>query len=88
MPGHSQPTPSRLRRWFGDPRFLLALIAGLLAFAIQSGELGTADTMHRLQTAHAVWTGEPQVFPQEYPEFGIHGRRGELRAGMESGNRS
>ncbi|HEX3940644.1 MAG TPA: hypothetical protein VHX11_04090 [Acidobacteriaceae bacterium] len=80
MPGHPQPTLPRLRRWFGDPRFLLALIAGLLAFAIQSGELGTADTMHRLQTAHAIWTGEPQVFPQEYPEFGIHGRGGELES--------
>ncbi len=53
-------------------------MAGLLAFVVQSGELGTADTMHRLQTTHWLWTSEPQVFPNEYPEFGLHGRRGRL----------
>ena len=42
---------------------LLALTAGLIAFVVQSGELGSADTTHRLQTAHAWWTGEPEVFP-------------------------
>jgi hypothetical protein len=61
-----------------DPLFLLCLVAGLLAFVVQSGELGTADTMHRLQTTHWMWTSEPQVFPNEYPEFGIHGRNGQL----------
>src|SRR5208282_4316828 len=35
-------------------------------------------TMHRLQTAHSFWTSEPPVFPQEYPEFGVHGRGGKL----------
>src|SRR5579862_3309721 len=65
---------SRLRRWLRDPLFLLALVAGLLAFVVQSGELGTSDTMHRLQTAHWLWTSQPQVFPNEYPEFGLHGR--------------
>ena len=68
----------RLRRSFRGPRFLLALVAGLLSFCVQSGELGTADTMHRLQTAHSFWTNEPAVFPNEYPEFGIHGRGGKL----------
>ncbi len=68
------------RRWFGDPIFLLALAAGLIAFAVQSGELGSADTQHRLQTAHAWWTGEPQVFDWEYPEFGVHGRGGKLES--------
>jgi hypothetical protein len=34
--------------------------------------------MHRLQTAHSFWTSEPPVFPQEYPEFGVHGRGGKL----------
>jgi hypothetical protein len=61
-----------------DPLFLLCLTAGLLAFVVQSGELGTADTMHRLQTTHWLWTSQPQVFPNEYPEFGIHGRGGPL----------
>ena len=45
---------------------------------VQSGELGTSDTMHRLQTAHSFWTGEPAVFPAEYPEFGLIGRGGRL----------
>jgi hypothetical protein len=62
----------------GDPVFLLCLTAGLLAFVVQSGELGTADTMHRLQTTHWLWTSEPQVFANEYPEFGLHGRNGQL----------
>jgi hypothetical protein len=61
-----------------DPLFLLCLTAGLLAFVVQSGELGTADTMHRLQTTHWLWTSQPQVFPNEYPEFGLHGRGGQL----------
>jgi hypothetical protein len=69
---------SRLRRWLTDPLVLLCLVAGLLAFVVQSGELGTADTMHRLQTTHWLWTSEPQVFPNEYPEFGLHGRDGQL----------
>jgi len=68
----------RLRTWMRDPLFLLALTAGLLAFVVQSGELGTADTMHRLQTTHWLWTSEPQVFPADYPEFGLHGRGGRL----------
>ncbi len=67
-----------LRRWFTDPLFLLCLTAGLLAFVVQSGELGTADTMHRLQTTHWLWTSQPQVFPNEYPEFGLHGRGGKI----------
>jgi hypothetical protein len=69
---------SRLGQWQRDPLFLLCLTAGLLAFVVQSGELGTADTMHRLQTTHWLWTSEPQVFPDEYPEFGLHGRGGRV----------
>jgi hypothetical protein len=69
-----------IRRWFREPLFLLALAAGLIAFVVQSGELGTADTQHRLQSAHSWWTAEPPVFPQEYPEFGVHGRGGKLQS--------
>ena len=69
---------SRWRLWLRDPLFLLYLAAGLLAFEVQSGELGTADTMHRLQATHWLWTSEPQVFPSDYPEFGLHGRGGQL----------
>jgi len=61
-----------------NPRFLLSLAAALIAVVVQSGELGSADTMHRLQTAHSFWTSEPPVFPNEYPEFGLHGRGGKL----------
>src|SRR6202022_3345616 len=68
----------RVGRWLRDPLLLLSLTAGLLAFAVQSGELGTADTMHRLQTTHWIWTSQPQVFPNEYPEFGLRGRGGHL----------
>src|ERR1051326_3075680 len=70
----------RLRQWSSDPLVLLVLVAGLSAFVIQSGELGTSDTTHRLQTAHSIWTSEPEVLPQEYPEFGLHGRGGKLHS--------
>jgi hypothetical protein len=69
-----------LRRHLRDPLFLLALTAGLLAFVVQSGELGSADTTHRLQSTHALWTSEPPVFPNEFPEFGTHGRGGKLQS--------
>ena len=62
------------------PVSLLLLVTALFTFLIQSGELGTSDTTHRLQVAHSLWTGEPQVFPNEYPEFGLHGRGGRLYA--------
>ena len=69
----AQPRPT-----FRRPVFWLVLCAGLLALCVQSGELGSADTMHRLQTAHSFWTSQPAVFPNEYPEFGVHGRGGKL----------
>ena len=69
-----------LRKWFHNPLILLALAAGLIAFIGQSGELGSADTQHRLQSTHSLWTSEPPVFPNEYPEFGVHGRSGKLQS--------
>jgi hypothetical protein len=68
------------RPWYRNPLSLLLVIAALSAFVIQSGELGTADTSHRLQTTHSWWTSEPPVRPFEYPEFGIHGRGGKLHS--------
>ena len=76
MPGIIQFIRLRLR----NPVFLLAFAAGLIAFVVQSGELGSADTQHRLQSAHSFWTAEPPVFPNEYPEFGIRGRGGRLQS--------
>jgi len=69
-----------IRRWFSEPLLLLALAAGLIAFAVQSGELGTSDAQHRLQTAHSWWTSEPAVLPDEYPDFGVRGRGGRLQS--------
>ena len=66
------------RRLFFNPLFLVALTAFLAALVVQSGELGTSDTTHRLQAAHSWWTSEPEVNPQDYPEFGIHGPDGKL----------
>jgi hypothetical protein len=71
---------SRIQLWFRNPIFLLGLAAGLIAFVVQSGEVGSADTMHRLQSTHAFWTSQPPVFPNEYPEFGVHGRNGSLQS--------
>ncbi len=62
------------------PLPLLLFVTALFTFLIQSGELGTSDTTHRLQVTHSLWTGEPQVFPEEYPDFGVHGRGGRLYA--------
>jgi hypothetical protein len=67
-------------RLFARPLPLLLLVTALFTFLIQSGELGTSDTTHRLQVTHSLWTSEPQVFPDEYPEFGIHGRGNRLYA--------
>lgn len=71
---------SKIRGWFCNPVFLLAVAAGLIAFAVQSGELGSEDTNHRLQTTHSWWTNEPPVFPDEYPDFGVRGRGGKVQA--------
>ena len=68
------------RKWFRDPLLLLALAAGLMAFVVQLGELGSADTQHRENSAHALWTSEPPVCGWEYPEFGTHGRGGKLQS--------
>jgi hypothetical protein len=73
-------TPSLRDRLARNPAYLLALIAILTSFLVQSGELGSSDTQHRLQTTHSFWTHEPPVFHDEYPEFGIHGRHGKLYA--------
>jgi hypothetical protein len=72
-------TSGRLSK-FSNPIFMLALAAALIAFVVQSGEVGSADTMHRLQSTHSFWTSQPPVFPSEYPEFGVHGRNGTIQS--------
>jgi hypothetical protein len=69
---------ARLSLLLSRSAFLVGAVAFLLAVVVQSGELGSSDTMHRLQAAHSFWTSEPAVFPNEYPEFGLHGRGGKL----------
>src|SRR5580658_11001224 len=68
------------RAFFSRPLPLLLLVTALFTFLIQSGELGTSDTTHRLQVTHSLWTSQPQVFPSEYPDFGLYGRGGRLYA--------
>src|SRR5580700_10924936 len=69
---------SRVRRLLRNPLFLVCATAFLTALLVQSGELGSSDTTHRLQATHSFWTSTPAVDPQDYPEFGIHGRGGRL----------
>src|SRR5215475_13452264 len=70
----------RLCGWWSDPVVLLAVVAGLIAFVVQSGDLDSVDTARRLQTTHSFWTSAPPVLPNDYPEFGIRGRRGRVYA--------
>jgi hypothetical protein len=68
----------RAARLLRNLTFFIAAIALLTAALVQSGELGSSDTTHRLQATHSFWTSEPAVFPDEYPDFGIRGRGGKL----------
>jgi len=68
------------RSALAHPLSLLLLVTALFTCLIQSGELGTSDSEHRLQVTHSLWTGQPQVFSYEYPDFGLHGRSGRLYA--------
>jgi hypothetical protein len=63
-----------------DPVFLLVLAAGLIAFAVQSGDLDSVDTTRRLQTTHSFWTSAPAVIEGDYPDFGLRGRNGKIYA--------
>src|SRR5215469_7496340 len=65
-----------LRRWLHDPIFLTVLVA----VVVQSGDLGSVDTVRRLQTTHSFWTSEPPVLPGDYPDFGLRGRDGRIYA--------
>ena len=75
MPGNFRS----VRNWLRNPLILLAIAAALIAIVVQSGELGSSDTQHREDATHALWTSDPPVFPNQYPEFGVHGRNGTLQ---------
>jgi hypothetical protein len=68
------------RRILKNPAFWLGLAALLTALLVQSGDLGSIDTVRRLQTTHSFWTSAPPVLPREYPEFGVMGRNGTIYA--------
>ena len=69
---------ARLAELRHRPVFLLGAAAFLTALLVQSGELGSSDTQHRLQATHSFWTSEPAVLPGEYPEFGLIGHHGRI----------
>jgi len=69
-----------LRARMRDPLFLLCVVAGLIAFVVQSGDLDSVDTTRRLQTTHSFWTAAPPVLPGDYPDFGLRGRDGRIYA--------
>jgi hypothetical protein len=69
-----------IRARLRDSVFLLAVAAGLIAFAVQSGDLDSVDTARRLQTTHSFWTSAPPVIPGDYPDFGLRGRNGRIYA--------
>ncbi|HEX2710955.1 MAG TPA: hypothetical protein VHM88_01850 [Candidatus Acidoferrales bacterium] len=71
---------ARFKKLLNSPTFLLGLAAFLTALLLQSGELGSIDTVRRLQTTHSFWTSAPPVEPDDYPEFGIVGRNGRIYA--------
>jgi hypothetical protein len=66
-------------RWH-EGLFLLCVAAGLIAFAVQSGDLDSVDTARRLQTTHSFWTKAPPVIEGDFPEFGLRGRNGTIYA--------
>jgi hypothetical protein len=68
---------ARVRR----PASLLAGAALLTALIVQPGDVGSIDTVRRLQTAHSFWTSAPPVvFESDYPVFGLVGRNGRIYA--------
>ena len=69
---------ARLHTFFRRPASLLGVAAFLTALLVQSGELGSSDTMHRLQATHSFWTSKPAVPPEDYPDFGLIGRHGRI----------
>ena len=66
------------KRLFNHPGFLVGLAAFLTAVLVQSGELGSIDTVLRLQTTHSLWTSASLVLPEDYRVIGLVGRDGRI----------
>jgi hypothetical protein len=58
----------------GRPALLVGLLAVLTALAIAPGDLGSADTLRRLQTTRSFWTAEPAVMPGDLSLVGRNGK--------------
>jgi hypothetical protein len=59
------------------PLFLLTWFFGCL---LEPGDLGSSDAGYRLQIAHSLWTGDPQVDPAEFTQSFPIGRDGRPQA--------
>jgi len=77
----------RVLRWWRSPIFFADGGSGTAGAGGAVGGVGVGRYQHRMQTTHSLWTAEPPVFPNEYPEFGCGDGMGSLRAGMGSGSR-
>jgi hypothetical protein len=65
----------RFRSLLNKPAFLVGLTALLTALVVMPGELGSIDTIRRLQTTRSFWTSAPPVTPGD---IGLVGRNGQL----------
>src|SRR5438445_10937958 len=69
---------ARHKTLFNHPGFLVGLAAFLTAVLVQYVELGSIDTVLRLQTTHSFWTSASLVLPEDYREIGLVGRDGRI----------
>lgn len=69
LPGNRKPR--LLTSW----PLLLGLAAAFTALAIQPGELGSIDTLRRLQTTRSLWTPAPTIMPGDMGILGRNARR-------------
>ena len=66
---------SRRFRVLLNPVLLVGLTAMLTAVAVQPGDLGSIDTIRRLQTTRSFWTSAPTVMPGDMGILGKNGQR-------------
>src|ERR1051325_7671675 len=71
-------SPLRTKSRITGTKTLLAVAALLTALAVQPGELGSTDTVRRLQATHRLWSSAPALPPADYPAFGLKGRNDQI----------